>query len=222
MKHRIVSALLAAALCTAGISAFAGGVSADENGTSLSAAYRKKYKEILDGTEYYQGVYIGDLVGDRREELVVAVNSFGLFNVYVPVGSKIMKYDFKVVSIWGFTKYISEDREIICMNQYGHTTGAPYALEMEMVSVEDDQFSRYHIKSESNSSGTAPKCMIDGKEVSAEDFSLTVNAMIADTARSEYIPLVPHDMSDTESIVYNKYPAVIDISYDDYIKQKLG
>ena len=91
-----------------------------EGTQELSKSYKTKYKQILETAEkdeYISGVYIGDLTGDEREDLLVAHNEFGLFTLYVPTGkNKLKTYDFSVVSMWGFTKYIKADRALLCMN----------------------------------------------------------------------------------------------------------
>ena len=214
MEKRLAG-LLASALVLMGNM----GITANAASTSLSKSYRNTYKKILAQTEYYQGVYIGDLTGDSREELLVATNEFGYFTLYVPVGKSIKKYEFDVMSVWGFTKYIETDRTFICMNYYGHTTGAPYSLSMETFAVKDDKTERFTIVRDYADDGAGePVGMVNGKKVSDESFSLSLNAMIAETARSSYIPLVKHN---DDSLQYYE-GEIIDIGYDDYIKQMLG
>ena len=76
------------------------GITANAANTSLSKSYRNAYKKILSQNKDFQGVYIGDLTGDSREELLVATNEFGAFKLYVPVGKKIKKYSFKLYSLF--------------------------------------------------------------------------------------------------------------------------
>lgn len=214
MKKRLAG-LLASVLVLMGNM----GITANAVNTSLSKSYRNAYKKILSQNKDFQGVYIGDLTGDSREELLVATNEFGAFTLYVPVGKKIKKYSFDVMSVWGFTKYIESDRTFICMNYYGHTTGAPYSISMETFAVKDDKTDRFTIVRDYADDGAGePVCLVNGKKVSDESFSLSLNAMIAETARSSYIPLVKHN---DDSLEYYE-GEIIDISYDDYIEQMLG
>ena len=214
MKKRLIGLLTAALVLIGNI-----GITASAADISLNRSYRNAYKKILKQTDYFQGVYIGDLTGDSREELLVATNEFGMFTLYVPVGKSIKKFDFSVMSVWGFTKYIEADRTFICMNYYGHTQGGPYPISMETFSVEKGKTKKQSVVREYESD-TSDKLItkVDGKIVSDEDFTVSLYAMIAETARSSYIPLVKHD---DESLQYYE-GEIIDIGYDDYIRQKLG
>ncbi len=215
MKHR--SAAAAAALLIMGAGICAVGTDAGAVGTkaNISASFRKKYKSILANEKEFQGVYIGDLIGDERDELVVAYNDLGMLDIYTPVGKSLKKYSFNVMSVWGFTKYIKPDREIICMNYYGHTEGAPYPLSMETYSVENDAVSHYNISRDYD--GKEVICTTNGKKVSDKDFAVSLNLMIAQTARSEYIPLVKYGDDDLQWYEGE----IMDIAYFEYIKNKL-
>lgn len=218
MKMKKTAALFAALMS---LTALTVNVNAESTST-LPSSYKSKYRQILqkaEEDESISGVYIGDLVGDEREELIIAHNEFGYSTLYVPVGkNKLRKYTFDVVSVWGFTKYIKGSREIICMNNYGHTTGAPYALEMEMLSVEDDSFSNYTLKRDWNEEGTGTLSLINGKEVTDADFATALNALIAETARSEYIPYVKYN---SDSMPFGEGETT-DIDYETYISEKLS
>ena len=219
MIKRISAIAASMMMLIAGVSALSPDVSAEDVKTSLSQRYRDEYKKILDDTKYKYGVYIGDLVGDSREELLIAENSFGCCTLYVPIGkNKLVSYHFEVMSVWGYTKYIKGIRKFICMNYYGHTTGAPYSLSMETVIVDDDKFIRYDLHRDWNEKGDAPISEICGKEVSDESFATALNSMIMATANSEYIPFVLCDDA-------GSYPSgddENDIKYDEYIKQMRG
>lgn len=216
MKRKVLAIAAALLMAAAGIGAVSADVSAAEVKTSLSAGYRNKYKKLLAADEGFQGVYIGDLVGDGREELLIAENDLGLFTLYVPEGKKLLRYEFDVMSVWGYTKYIKDERSFICMNYYGHTQGAPYALKMETVAVNDGKFDRFRISRDQDEQAVINK--INGKTVTAEEFSLSLNTLIAETARSEFIPLVRHG----EDALKYYDGEVMDIGYDDYIREMLG
>ena len=218
MKHKLLAAITAILMCGTTFGTMSVNVSAKTPETKLSSAYRKKYKKILSETDYFQGVYIGDLVGDEREELVVATNEYGDFTVYVPVENRIVKYYFPVMSIWGFTKYNPSDRKFVCMHYYGHTTGAPHSLSMEIMKVVNNKVDVFGITKDWSDDGYSVESKINGKTVSDETFSLAINEMFVETARTEYIPFVKHNAEDMEEYEGE----IIDIGYDEYIKKMLG
>lgn len=211
-------------------------VSGYDASTKSSKSIKKKMKKILDEHEDFAGIYIGDLIGDEREDMVIALNPFGLFELYVPVGNNIQSYKFSVSSIWGFTKYISSERKFICMNEYGHTESTAFYIYMETVSFEKNKLnvhtiSREPVFSDERYSTYADIMnhatfddMIDGKKTDAGTFSNELYSLIAETAESEYIPFVEHNKGDmTTDYGEDGYKGkILSIDYSSYIKKKLG
>ena len=202
-------------------------VSSVQAKSKLSKGFRSKYKKILDSYDDFSGVYIGDLMGDEREELVVAVNTLGIMDIYVPEGKVIKKYHFDVMSVWGYTKYNKAERTIVNMAYYGHTEGSPYELDMRSVAFEDGDFSVLSVHREEDFSdmSVSPRPIItkvNGEVTDNAYFSIVLNLMIAETAETEFIPLVEHHKGDltTDPGLYSG--EVIDTDYETYIREKLG
>ena len=213
MKKKIFAALSAALLM------LGAGTDVGAAETSLSKPFREKYKQILESEKYFEGVCIGDLTGDSREDLLVAHNDFGNFDLYVPVGKKLVKKEFSVTSIWGFTQYIKGRREFICMKNYGHTQGAPIPISMEMFAVTDDKTDTYTLFKDYTDKGRGIVRKLNGKDVSEEDFSTALYSLIMATSDADPVPLVRHG---EDSLLYYGDDNIIDMDYDEYIKKMLG
>ena len=198
----------------------------------LSKGFKNKYKKILDSYEEFSGVYIGDLMGDEREELVVAVNALGITDVYVPEGNTIKKYHFDVMSVWGFTKYNRSERSFINLEYYGHTEGSPAAMHMQSVGFEDGNFSICSLRRDMDNEKSVHddeawvdlvlNYEIDGKPANAADFCMMHSLLIAETADSEYLPYVEHHKGDLISDPAMYRGDIDETDYETYIKEKLG
>jgi hypothetical protein len=198
----------------------------------LSKAFRNKYKKILDSYEEFSGVYIGDLMGDEREELVVAVNPLGITDIYVPEGNVIKKYHFDVMSVWGFTKYDKYERTIVNLEYYGHTEGAPFELYMQSVAFEDGNFSPLSVRRTMDSERSVHddeawtdvvlNYEVNGRPADSAEFTIIHSLLVAETADTEYIPYVEHHKGDLVSEPAMYRGSINETDYETYIQEKLG
>lgn len=186
-----------------------------DRGCQCKYPYQHDYAEYLNGLDFYQGIYIGDINYDEIPEVIIDINDYGSYQLLYYTKDGIQMLDLETVSAWGAVTWIADTKQFIYCPFFGHTTGTWGYIEYYVFDWTGTEYkqtfsmlreSGYYVDENNNEYG---RCYINDEEIDAVTFEEKLEEI--EKTRQEN-----SELSKAFPIVY-----LDDENFEDYVKENL-